>query len=559
MSDVARVSEQALKWNVLTERWIESMEHTGGPKDRSPLEALAEANALECITAPNPLDLFAVHRFLLTLLYWKAEVGGGVVNVRESLLRGRTPRPVLDAIAEAVPSFNLFDQEAPFLQDPTCRSVKENARKSPGYLFSEMATGTNVAHFHHGQDKDTRLCPRCATLGMIRLVPWTQSGGSGLSPSVHNSPPIMALASGENLAVTLGLNLIPIDAPVGEARWSGHFVPSDKANYIPYLEAFTWNPRRVLLFPPEFKGGCSRCGRTDLPTLGRIAFVKNEETRSMKKRQKNIPFSWKDPSAFYNSDPNNQFTTIKSGDEKSAASNNDLSSRLFSNRNTPQKPTVFEMNKGHQGWILVIPCTNPANNKAFDHRMVELTSLTSEAIREEVHADKQDETPEGLDGWRQPGRARSYQSAFRFVKQATRVLNHGDWSVLSEAAYKSMQESPAGFDVLTGLLWPLRSTTRGLPSRNVAWLVLKLMSSVPSGARTLLSDATFSPLRDLPKREAGQKTKGGSAPFRYPVSLPAGHRLESELRRAIASNNKSRSPRPIDWANLCHDLDQLLD
>jgi hypothetical protein len=85
------------------------------------------------------------------------------------------------------------------------------------------------------------------------------------------------------------------------------------------------------------------------------------------------------------------------------------------------------------------------------------------------------------------------------------------------------------------------------------------MASVPAGARTLHDDATFSPLRNLPKREGGQKPKDGRARFHYPVSLPAGHRLESELRGAIASNIKSRSAGPIDWATLCHDLDQLLD
>ena len=287
--------------------------------------------------------------------------------------------------------------------------------------------------------------------------------------------------------------------------------------------------------------------------------MKNDAQSLKKANNNSIPFNWKDPAAFYNSDPKSPFTTIKSGDEYRAASNSDLSSRLFPNKDAPEKPAVFEINEGHQGWSLIVPCTNPANNKAFDHRQVELSSLTNEAVRSEVQVDRQADTPVGLDGWHQPGRARNYPGAVRFVKAASRVLTHGDWSVLSEAAYKGMLESPAAFDVLTGLLWPLRNATRGLPSRNVAWLVLKLMASVPASARTLHDDATFSPLRDLPKREGAQERKGGRARFRYPVSLPAGNRLESELRGAIASNIKSRSAKPIDWATLCHDLDQLLD
>ena len=62
MSDVTRVSDQALEWNVLTGRWIETMPNEGGARDCSPLEALKEANTFRCIAAANALDLFAAHR-----------------------------------------------------------------------------------------------------------------------------------------------------------------------------------------------------------------------------------------------------------------------------------------------------------------------------------------------------------------------------------------------------------------------------------------------------------------------------------------------------------------
>ena len=88
MSDVTRVSDQASEWNVLTGRWMETMANEGGARDCSPLEALTEANTFRCIAAANALDLFAAHRFLLTLLYWKADAGGGVDRVRASLLQG---------------------------------------------------------------------------------------------------------------------------------------------------------------------------------------------------------------------------------------------------------------------------------------------------------------------------------------------------------------------------------------------------------------------------------------------------------------------------------------
>ena len=89
-------------WNVLTSRWLEVMNLDAEASIHSPLESLNWASRLRCITLASPLDLFAAHRLLLTLLYWKAEVAGGVPQVRESLLRGEVPRLVLDAIeAEA--------------------------------------------------------------------------------------------------------------------------------------------------------------------------------------------------------------------------------------------------------------------------------------------------------------------------------------------------------------------------------------------------------------------------------------------------------------------------
>ena len=548
-------------WNVLTEKWLDTMATGGQTGICSPLEILSSPSSFRCLTASNPLDLFAAHRFLLTLLYWKSDAGGGAEQVRESLLNGSVPKAVVDAISQAARSFDLFDAEAPFLQDPECEGTKNSGLKSPGSLFSEMATGTNVAHFHHGDDKDTRLCLRCATKGMIRLVPWTQSGGAGLSPSVHNAPPIMALASGDDLSKTLGLNLVPLQGPAGEAKWFGRFVPSDRTGEIPYLEAFTWNPRRVLLPQPELGGPCWRCGDAESATVGRLVFMKNEETRSNKKGQGNIPFNWQDPSAFYNSDPNRPFTTIKTGDESRATTGSDLRLRLAPRENSPVRPAVFTGNEEHQSWSLIIPCTNPANNKTFDHRRVDLSNLTEEAIQAEVPQEEIFQTRKGMDGWNDPDRSRTYPGAERFVRGASRLLSHSDWSVLAGAAYKGANESPAAFDILTGLLWPMRAVTTGLPSRNVAWLVLKLMASVPARARTPGGRDTFSPLKDLPKRQPSLRnsTKGASHFDEYPISLPTGQRLESQLRASIAKNIEKRPPQAINWVGLCHDLDRLID
>jgi len=512
------------------------------------LDALKRSSEVFCISLASPLDLFAVHRFLLILLYWKSDFAGGVDQVRESLLKdNQIPSSVLNSIAQEKHCFDLFDNKLPFLQDPSAIKGKKE-RKSAGSLFAELASGTNIAHFHHGDDENTRLCLPCTTLGMLRVVPWTQSGGAGLTPSIHNAPPITAIATGENLGITLGLNLVDLGVKAGGARWSGHFRSTNSSGPIPYLEAFTWNPRRICLPLPQQKGICWYCGQSDVPTIGPIVYLKNENTKSNKTKGMTTPFVWKDPSAFY---LENQYKTAKSTREDQAIDNKDLRQIVSSN---PMKSIVVTKNENHEGWYLIVPCTNPANNKTFDHRQLELASLPS-TIRSLLPSVRPSSEPKGLDGWNEPVRTHP-EGITRFVQAAESLLTHTDWTALSNAAYRQMNDSPAAFDVFSGLYWGLREQGfKGLPSRKVAWLMLKLMAAVPARHRISQRNANFLPLLSIPKRQL--KVRNRTSP--YPASFPRGLRLEGILRHAIDSNMRKRNPEPVDWIGLCHGLDQLLD
>ena len=551
--------EEGMNYNLLEEKWIPVLWKDGKSNSVSIIEALKEAGECRCITLASPLDLFAVHRFMLTLLYWKSDLAGGVEKVRESLLKkNRIPNKVLDGIKQDSHYFDLFDKKAPFMQDPTLvdEAKKESDKKSIGSLFAELASGTNIAHFNHGDDENMRLCLPCATLGMLRVIPWSQAGGQGKSPSVHNAPPIMAIASGDNLAITLGLNLVPLDVNAGEAKWSGHFKPTAPTKPIPYLEALSWNPRRICLpSPQKGEGVCWYCGQGGVPTVGKIVYMKNENTKLRKKGNDSIPFEWNDPSAFY---PVNEYRTIRSYSEVRALDNKDLTSLLEKNTGNKKqerpKSLVIEKNMAHEGWHLIVPCTNPANNKTFDHRQINLSSLSQEAIAELIHNDMPP-SKKGLDGWEEP-EIRYPEGIRQFVNTALRVLTHSDWASLLNAAYCDMHESPAAFDVLSGLYWGLRDKKiNRLPSRNVAWLMLKLMAAVPARVRVVHPGAKFCPLQLLPKRQINESGRTSS----YPVSFPRGPRLEAALRRALDSNLRKRHPEPVDWIGLCYGLDQLLD
>jgi hypothetical protein len=535
------------EWSVLADSWLEIMDLNGKLGIRAPLNALREAANIRCLCSASPLDLFAAHRFLATLLYWKADLVGGVGELRNRLLAGSVPPELLAGIAAQADVFRLLGEGAPFFQDPAVSGHKESC--SAGSFFSEFASGSNIAHFHHGDDKEARVCVRCATIGMLRLVPWTQSGGAGKSPSIHNAPPIMLLAEGANLAVTLGLNLVPLSGAAGKPVWSGHFVPTKPDAPIPYLEAMTWNPRRVHLRAVGSPQLCWRCGRKDMPVIGPIAYLKNPNTKSNKNGEKNVPFYWEDPAAFYTK--KKPRVPLKSSREASAAEGSDL--RVLIGSDDPPVSAVSTENLDHHGWRLVVPCTNPANNKTYDHRVVELEQPTREVLctLPQALTTRWDEG-KGLDGWKRPNHSSVTTGAATFVRSAVGLLTPADWAVLSMAAYRRMHESPGAFDLLTGLYWGLRDTLgRRRPNRGACWLTLKLMAAVPERVREIRSYAHFSPLDTIAVRQASS--------VRYPRSLPSGNRLEYELRSALDAHLRRRIPTPINWVSLCHGLHELPD
>lgn len=174
-----RLDEEAktLKYSLLEGRWIPVLWADGTYGRVGIKKAFEEAGDIRQIAASNPMDVFAVHRFLLTLLYWKADLAGGVEGVRVSLLAGESPSAVLDGIEKEAHYFDLFDGKTPFMQDPSVAGTKE--KKSAGELFAELSKATNIAHFHHGDDENLRLCLPCAAVGLLRVIPWTQSGDRG--------------------------------------------------------------------------------------------------------------------------------------------------------------------------------------------------------------------------------------------------------------------------------------------------------------------------------------------------------------------------------------------
>ena len=555
-------------WNVLTDPWLQVERMDGRSEMLSPLGAVQQAADIQTIQADSPLDVFAGYRFLSTLLYWKADQCGGIKALRKELLEGAVPKVVREQIVGETDTFNLFDSKKPFLQDPGLSGEKLNKYKSSASFFMEFSCGTNLAHFHHGDDASARLCLRCLTAGMIRVIPWTQSGGRGLRPSVHGAPPIRVLAIGDTLAETLGLNLVAFDSriPKGTPTWSGAFKPGNLGKVsvewspIAYMEALTWNSRLIWIPAAEKGWNCWRCGAdSESFTVGRLVYQGNENT---KKPDNKFNFPWRDPSAFYPEIPFNatkkeqalEYVSAKSTREKIAFVERDIASVLFPRESPCPVAAVQLENPDHSGWELFVPCVNASDNKSFDVRIIEIDELSRTCI-EQNRLQMPQKIRESCDGWRIPFNPTARSRAF---VEAAGCLTQTDWMCIA-AADGSMAQSPEAFDLFSGLYWNLRSRKRPLPPRQVAWLILKLMASVPASLRTVNPNAEWSPLEDINTRQLPAEIGGKQRKHvlrEYPVKFPSPRRLEVRLRNILERNARSRSPRSINWEFLC---DQIIN
>jgi hypothetical protein len=517
------------QWNILEQAWIDAAALDGAWRMLSPLDALRDAGSLRLLAASSPLDEFALHRFLSTLLYWKAESAGGVAALRTKLLAGGVPAEVIAALAAERGQFDLFDPARPFLQDPSAADPKP--AKPVGSLFAEIATGTNIAHFDHSRDMKSPLCVPCVVRGVLRLVPWSQSGGAGLTPSIHGAPPITITPRGATLAETLGLLLVDVSAPLGSPTWSGTFKPRNLDKAIPFLEGLTWNPRRLHIPAPTVEGACQLCGARG-PVVDRITYKKNESVKKPKGADgKSESLGWRDPAFVYSAKTSEP---IRSSSESSGATAEDLRWLHGASAAASGAPSALSV---------VVPCTNPANNKTYDHRRIEVGALSELVQRRPAHHgadalpldDKNNPLGEVAVGWKRSAVAPAVRTSIgRFVSAAVAALSDADWLLLRHALGRPMNDDPEAFAVFSAVYWRVRSGGRSSFRREAAWILLKLMALAPSHRRSVSSDALLAPLLEvLPRKQASRTRSEEAGEEPYPVAPPRGHALELALASAV--------------------------
>lgn len=127
-------------------------------------------------------------------------------------------------------------------------------------------------------------------------------------------------------------------------------------------------------------------------------------------------------------------------------------------------------------------------------------------------------------------------------------LKPGSLGLLRTHAGQSLDESVAGFDLFTGLWWPLRQRNQRAPRREVAWLITKLYAFSPIPHTR---DAKFSVLL----RQCQPNTDPAKERFRQRFDrmllLPVS-RIEASLRWGVDLIASKQGK--LDWVSLTNDL-----
>ncbi|MFZ5450930.1 MAG: type I-E CRISPR-associated protein Cse2/CasB [Thermodesulfobacteriota bacterium] len=148
-----------------------------------------------------------------------------------------------------------------------------------------------------------------------------------------------------------------------------------------------------------------------------------------------------------------------------------------------------------------------------------------------------------------------------FIARLTneRLFGPGERARLCALAGRGLDEDVAGFDLFTGLWWPLRERNQAAPRREIAWLVAKLYAAFPlrhkrceCGGPTSLAVILGREERRLPVWDRKRFRQRFDSLLGTPLSG-----LESHLRWAMSAVRDAITAmrsQGIDWVQLTNNL-----
>ncbi len=268
----------------MDQAWLSVLYRNARSARLNPVETLRQAAKLH-IAYSNPIDRFAVFRFLMALLYWCRDKTG--IEFEDGI-----PNEWFIFLSEQPHLFELLGDGNRFLQERGLSRLRPVTD-----LFHEIPTGNNSWHFRHIRDYATGVCPHCCVNGILRTPVFVQSGIQGMKTGVNGIPPIYSYYIGKSLKENIILNWEMRD-PAGEPFWaSPQFHPPDAD--IPYLAGLTTPGRKLYLHDPvPGKDACIICGNKGESLVYRIFLEPAPDINNK---------FWRDPFVLYRADKDTPF------------------------------------------------------------------------------------------------------------------------------------------------------------------------------------------------------------------------------------------------------------
>lgn len=247
------------EFNVLKEPWIPVISADGSIRELGVREALCCAHELKEVVCENPLETYAVQRFLIAFLMdaYRLEHAGD----RKKLFRsGRFDPAVIDGYIDLCKgegvTFDLFDEKRPFYQATLNEQYDSDDRIKPvATLFHASPSGNNPIHFEHQLASDSCCTIPQAFRALLSMQTFTPKGGRGYYRSLNGDPCWYVLLKGNNLFETLCLSMLSIgecrgiefDKVLPAWRNASEEPPGTLRADVSMLEGLTFRPRRITL------------------------------------------------------------------------------------------------------------------------------------------------------------------------------------------------------------------------------------------------------------------------------------------------------------------------
>lgn len=291
-----------LSFNLWMEPWI-TLEHDDGHTTMLGIEqVLLRAHEYRFIYEASPLAVVGIHR-LLTAIAQAMYQPRNPAELQALWNAGRfDPHRVASFGERYAHRFDLFSDDAPFMQSGDLPLRPDKSAKTIAYLSDEIPAGTAITHYRHGSEDAQAFCPSCVAIGLVNTSAFASSGGAGIKPSINGVPPIYVVPVGRTLFHSLSRSVLlksyqpsvatqpDKDAPA----WSraSRVQKSTEITEVGYLQSLTFPARRMRLYPEGRHHACTRCGQASDIAVGTLVFEMGLS------RPKDAPF-WNDPFAAY--------------------------------------------------------------------------------------------------------------------------------------------------------------------------------------------------------------------------------------------------------------------